>query len=217
VNDEIVFCHFPATGNVGNIVFKDIPCLLTLTNNPKTKYTIDAISLNGGKNWIGINQIKANSVIENLLRTNQLIKIIDTTNSEIKRERKVGNSRLDFVINDIYIEVKTPLIILPLKDGYVSDKIQFTKKITSVSTDRFFKHLDELSHNIKRSILLLLYMFEAKPFCPPKNNNGNGEKIKEKVLNSIQNGVEVWQVNCKFTPRAIELVDYYRCEKYLCN
>ncbi|MDR1498988.1 MAG: hypothetical protein LBS34_01730, partial [Rickettsiales bacterium] len=95
-------CHCPCTGRIGNIVFKNIPCLLTPTDNIKTKYTIEAISLSKlddrNKKWIGINQIKANRYVEFLLKTNQLPKILGTSDkTKILREKNIGKSRLDFV------------------------------------------------------------------------------------------------------------------------
>jgi len=205
IKNNIVQCHYPVTGRVGNIVFENIPCLLTPTNNVKTQYTIEAISLNDGKNWIGINQIKANKYIVWLIKTNQLPKMINTNGLIISRERKIGNSRLDFIVGNTCLEVKTPLIILPLKASYVGNNVKFIKSKNAVSTARFFKHLDELSAN--KSILVCFYMFEAEPFVPPNTKN----VIADKIHKSINNGVDMWQVNCRFSDAGVELVDYYRC------
>jgi sugar fermentation stimulation protein A len=199
-------------------VFKNVPCLLTPTDNIKTKYTIEAISLNKlndkNKKWIGINQIKANRYVEFLLKTNQLPKILKTNSkTEILRERNVGKSRLDFVINsNVCLEVKTPLIILPLKKSYITNKDIKFKEQEFVSHGRFFKHLDELSESLKTegtsSIMILFYMCEADKFVPPKVEN----EISEKVYKTIDNGVKIWQVNCKFDRCGVELADYYMAE-----
>lgn len=53
--------------------------------------------------------------------------------SEIKREVKLGNSKLDFLVGNTYLEVKTPLQTLQIE--YDTD-IK-TKKVSSFSsTDR---------------------------------------------------------------------------------
>jgi sugar fermentation stimulation protein A len=215
VNDKIEICHCPCTGRIGNIVFKNIPCLLTLTNNKKTKYTVEAISLNNlneKKYWIGINQIKANKYVEFFLQTNQLSKFLEIKkNNLIQREKIVGKSKLDFLVdNNIKLEVKTPLIILPLKNNYITNKNLEYKKDTPVFKERFFKHLDELSNvslHKQRSILICFYMFESLPFVPPVNKEMS---IQNKVYDTLNNGVEMWQVNCKFNEKEIKLVDYYK-------
>jgi sugar fermentation stimulation protein A len=218
LNGGLEICHCPCTGRIGNIVFENIPCLLTPTNNIKTKYTIEAISLNDvnapNKKWIGINQISANKYVEFLLRNNQLPKIIKINKkSIISRERFIGKSKLDFLIDDeVRLEVKTPLIILPLKSSYVTNRnLKFKNSNSPISTDRFLKHLNELSIssvNKHRSIMICFYMFEAEPFVPPKKQNDN-IAILDGVKNSIDSGVEMWQINCKFNEKYVELVDYY--------
>jgi sugar fermentation stimulation protein A len=213
IDDKIEICHCPCTGRIANIIFENIPCLLTPTDNFKTKYTVEAISLNNlnekNKKWIGINQIKANKYVEYLLQTNQLSKIIKINkNSIISRERKIGNSKLDFLINnEIRLEVKTPLIILPLKDNYKTNKNIKYNIGGKVSTDRFFKHIGELtdsSQNQHRSIMLCFYMFDAELFVPPKSEKTN--YISKKVNDALNSGVEMWQVNCKFDKNGLELI-----------
>ena len=40
-------CHCPTTGSIGNLILRDIPCLLSRSNDitRKTRYTVEAISL----------------------------------------------------------------------------------------------------------------------------------------------------------------------------
>ncbi|MDR2760872.1 MAG: DNA/RNA nuclease SfsA [Rickettsiales bacterium] len=217
---KIKICHCPSTGKIGNIVFRNIPCLLSLTNNEKTSHTVEAISLssigNGEKKWIGINQIRANRYVEFLLKNNRLPKIIKINKeSAVSRERTLGKSRLDFLINDeVWLEVKTPLIMLPLKKDYLTNKnVKFEEKVKIASLDRFGKHLDELTElslNRRRSIMALFFMFEALPFAPPKSVMGKENEIKKKVDRGLDSGMEMWQINCKFDKYGVELADYYR-------
>ncbi|MDR0249375.1 MAG: hypothetical protein LBI44_06965 [Oscillospiraceae bacterium] len=63
---EVVACHCPTTGRIGNIELGGRPCLLSKSTDPsrKTPYTVEAVSLNrpedAAKSWIGINQNAAN-------------------------------------------------------------------------------------------------------------------------------------------------------------
>ena len=63
-------CHCPSTGTIGRIIFKNIPCLLSKSQNDKrtTPYTVEAISLDKpnekNKKWIGINLVASNKYVE---------------------------------------------------------------------------------------------------------------------------------------------------------
>ena len=63
INNEVVTCHCPTTGRIGNIDLSGIPCLLSKSDDPKRKtpYTVEAVSLDleksKEKSWIGINQM----------------------------------------------------------------------------------------------------------------------------------------------------------------
>lgn len=39
LDGELHDCHCPATGSIGNIVFHDIPCLVSRSNDPKEKHS----------------------------------------------------------------------------------------------------------------------------------------------------------------------------------
>lgn len=217
IDSKTEICHCPATGRIGNIVFNNIPCLLSYNGSSKerkTKYTVEAISLNcpedKNKNWIGINQNRANRFVEFFIKNNQLKDII-SYNGSIFRERTIGDSKLDFLVGNSYVEVKTPLVILPLKDTYTTNKkveIKETSKFNSF--DRFLKHVNELSKSLKsheKAILLSFYMFEAERFVAPKVNKNH--PFVKTIRNAIKNGVETWQVNSKFDQYGIEVTEYY--------
>jgi sugar fermentation stimulation protein A len=221
VDGTLELCHCPSTGRIGCAVFNEVPCLLSESKdgkNRRTKYTVEAISFNGVKNphkkWIGINQTKANNYVDYFLRRGQLKEMVNTRtkSATILREQRIGDSRIDFVINgDIYLEVKTPLVLLPLKDSYItSEAMEFREHKRFYAFDRFFKHLEELSRH-KRAILMSFYMFEADKFIPEVDESDSTDrKIRDVVLKTRDSGVEFWQVNTKFTDREIRLVDYYR-------
>lgn len=209
-------CHCPSTGRIGNIVFKDIPCLLSRGNNPdrKTEFTVEAISLDKiekkNKSWIGINQNKANNYVEFFIRTNQLSRMIKQGEKVVK-ERKLGNSRIDFAVGGDYIEVKTPLIWLPSSKNV---KEQTHTKFNSF--DRLIKHFSDLTSNLKndaRAILLMCYMYNAEPFKPPKINKDN-IRIQRAVRKAVNKGLENWQINLKIDSHRVELLDYFELKMF---
>ena len=216
IDGKTEVCHCPATGRIGNIVFNNIPCLISESSNSerKTKYTVEAISLNSpndkNKKWIGINQNRANRFTEFFIKNGCLRNMIDC-GGKILREQTIGDSKLDFLIGNTYLEVKTPLVILPLKENYSTNsslEIKETSQFTSF--DRFIKHINELSKTLReheKAILVNFYMFEAKKFIPPKIKN---HPIIKAIKKAIKNGVETWQINAKFDEYGVEVADYYR-------
>ena len=85
---------------------------------------------------------------------------------EISREVKLGKSKIDFKVDDTYIEVKTPLPIINVKYG----KNIKTRPVSPFSgTERFEKHLKELTEALKgdeNAILLFVNQYiptEMKP------------------------------------------------------
>lgn len=98
ISNKIVKCHCPTTGRIGNIIFEDIPCLLSKAKDPKRKtpYTVEAISVDAintvNMKWIGINQNAINKYVENFLKNEQLNKLT-SNNCTVKREQTLGDLR----------------------------------------------------------------------------------------------------------------------------
>lgn len=211
LNGRTHICHCPVTGRIGNLIFNDIPCLVSKSDNPnrKTKYTVEAISLDFKtkkyKKWIGINQSKANEYVNFFLKQNSLLKMI--TGNKIEREKKLGDSRLDFKIDENYLEVKMPLISLPTKTHTITQK---HSKFNSF--DRLIKHFNDLGKNLKkgsRAIMLLCYVYDAKPFKPPIEDSSN-DKIIKIAKQSTKRGVEHWQINLKINKKGVKLKNYFK-------
>lgn len=214
INGDAVRCHCPTTGKIGNIDLAGRPCLLSKSDNParKTMYTVEAISLDREetkeKTWIGINQIAINRYVSYFLENNSFSKMIDSTGT-ILREQCLGNSKLDFFVNNTYMEVKTPLQTLQIDiPEYVK-----TKKMSPLkSTDRFTKHIAELGKSLKekqRAILLLCFMYDSPEF-KVREKSANYEKVKHTVNKSMEQGVEIWQANFKLNKDSINIIDHFR-------
>ncbi|MCA9487452.1 MAG: DNA/RNA nuclease SfsA [Nanoarchaeota archaeon] len=204
INKEVVRCHCPSTGRIGDIVFKDIACLLSRSKNKerKTPYTVEAISLDPlskkDKDYIGINQVKMNDYVDFFLKKGRFSKVVGK--EKILRERKLGNSRIDFLVGKTYLEVKMPLIILPSKN---SNKKEKQSKFNSF--DRLIKHFEDLSKSLRnnyKAVILLSYVYDAKPFSPPKKDATNSRIIKA-AKDAHKKGVETWQANFKIDKKGV--------------
>ena len=207
INGKKELCHCPSTGRIGNIIFNNIPCLLSKSNNRKrkTKFTVEAISLDKvtkkNKSWIGINQSKANKYIKFFFQNNLLPKIVDKP-KKIKSEVKLGTSRIDLLIDNTYIEIKTPLINIPSGNR---EKREVESKFNSF--DRLIRHYDELAKN--RGILIICYMYNAKRFVAPKLDKTN-KAIVSAVRKAILKGVSNWQINLRIDKKGVRIISGVR-------
>ncbi|MCM1234327.1 MAG: DNA/RNA nuclease SfsA [Ruminococcus flavefaciens] len=209
IGGEETACHCPTTGRIGDIEIRNIACLLSKSKDPrrKTPYTVEAVSAdnldNPCKNWIGINQILSNRLVEYFFETHQLDGIVSSY-SGIRWEVSLGVSRLDFLVGDTYLEVKTPLTTLQVKYG--SD-IK-TKPVTPFSsTDRFVKHINELAGSLKeheRAVLLTVYQYEI---TEPKERQKSTHyaEVSSAVREAKRKGLEAYEISMKFLKDGVEL------------
>ena len=215
VNGETVQCHCPTTGRIGNIDLSGRPCLLSPSDNPKRKtgYTVEAISLgrpnDSDKRWIGINQNAANRYVEHYLRNGGFPDMVEGT--EVRREVFLGESKLDFLVSDCYLEVKTPLQHLQVD---IPDYVK-TKKVTPFSsTDRMTRHMKELASSLEshqRAVMLIVFLYDNPGFRVVERST-NYEQVKATVEECVSKGVETWQANFRIDPEGVSLIGYFRID-----
>ncbi|MFH1249241.1 MAG: DNA/RNA nuclease SfsA [archaeon] len=213
INGKLHKCHCPSTGRIGNIKFEDIPCLLSESKNSdrKTPCTVEAFSLDESsalnKKWIGINQTKANEYVEFFIKSGLLKNMLGEV-KELKREVKLGKSRIDFLINNRdYLEVKTPLMLIPT-EGHKNHK---ENKKPLMSFDRIIKHFGDISKSIKnsRAIFLLCNMYDAKPFEVPKPSVSE-KRIANAARRARKKGLENWQINLLIERNGVSLIKCFK-------
>lgn len=215
VNGETVQCHCPTTGRIGNIDLSGRPCLLSPSDNPKRKtgYTVEAISLgrpdDSDKRWIGINQNAANRYVEHYLRNGGFPDMVEGT--EVRREVFLGESKLDFLVGDCYLEVKTPLQHLQVD---IPDYVK-TKKVTPFSsTDRMTRHMKELASSLEshqRAVMLIVFLYNNPGFRVVERST-NYEQVKATVEECVSKCVETWQANFRIDPEGVSLIGYFRID-----
>lgn len=211
--DRTLRCHCPTTGRLGDLELAELPCLYSTAQkrSRKTHYTVEAISTSGGQSWVGINQTAANRYFEFFLRNKSLSRLAI---GEVKREVRVGKSRIDFLVGNTYIEVKTPLIMLPAGEG-----VARVKRSRFDSFDRLIRHMGELKASLASGMkakIVLCYLYDAKPFRPPPPD-GSNYRILAAAQSAEEAGVERWQVNLKVTEEGVSLTRYFRSRPYAQN
>lgn len=210
LNGEIIRCHCPTTGRIGDIELHNIACLLSKSNDSKRKlsYTVEAVSCdewdNKEKNWIGINQVLSNKLVEYFLQTHQLDKMISQY-KQIKREVTLGKSKLDFLVGNTYLEVKTPLTTLHVAYG---NHVKTKPFSPFSSTERFAKHIEELTSSLaehERAILLTVHQYEIT-LQKPHYKSTHYDEISHVVHRAIEKGLEIWNADMKFTPIGVKIL-----------
>lgn len=214
INGEETNCHCPTTGRIGDLDIKGLPCLLSKSDDPKRKtpYTVEAVSLNKPeeqeKSWIGINQNAANRYVEQCLIDGKFKEMVGIPTS-VLREQFLGVSKLDFLVDHTYLEVKTPLQHLQI-DYPAHIK---TKKVAPFSaTDRFVKHITELGNSLKenqRAILLNCFIYDNPGFKVSERST-HYDEVKAAFDKSMALGVETWQANFEIQPEGVKLIKYFQ-------
>ncbi|MDR0678120.1 MAG: DNA/RNA nuclease SfsA [Holosporaceae bacterium] len=214
VNGKIERCHCPTTGKVGNIIFQNIPSLLSksVNINRKTPYTVEAFQWECGKDrnksWIGINQTAVNRYVEYFLKAG----LFNDTREAVHREQTLGSSRLDFRVGHCYIEVKMPLF-------YLFSKNESLNYQAPTSQERFIKHVSDLGNSLKnndRAILLTCFMFDAPRFIPPAPCERNA-KLVNTIKKSMTQGVEIWQLNLSINQMGVDFVKCFDISSTVIN
>ena len=212
VDGHAVQCHCPTTGRVGNIDLAGRPCLLSPSSSPerKTRYTVEAVSLDRPedfpKKWIGINQNAANRYVEHYLRSGAFADMTGT--GDVSREVFLGKSKLDFLIGDTYVEVKTPLQDIQLE---IPEWIR-TKKVTPFSsTDRFVRHITELADSLEthqKAVLIVDFIYD-NPGFKVITHSTHYDDVKRAVDSAKKKGVEIWQVNFEIDAEGVLLRKHF--------
>jgi sugar fermentation stimulation protein A len=218
IDGEVRRCHCPTTGRIGDVVFKNVPCLVERSNDPRrsTWGTVEGFSLDAPektvKSWIGIDQGRANDFVSFLIGSGQMERMLGKVRT-VRREVKVGDSRIDFLINeDILLEVKTPLHMLR-PEGYPNH----TSTDGFTSFERTMRHFTEISGHIsegKRGVVLLCFIFDAIRFRAPNANGRLSEEMQQAVRNANIKGVENWQVNLRLDRNGVGLLDYFKLDLF---
>ncbi len=213
IDNVVERCHCPTTGRIGNFEIMGRPCLLSQSENStrSTRYTVEAISLNRPedkmKSWIGINQNASNRYVEYYLNNGGFKDMIHVR-GKVLREKVLGKSKLDFLVDDTYLEVKTPLqdIQLPIPE-YVN-----IRRVSPFSdTSRLVKHMTDLANSLQtnqRAIILLVFLYD-NPGFKVISRSINYREVFKVVQSSISKGVEMWQANFKITAEKVKLSRYF--------
>lgn len=210
--------HCPTTGRIGNIDVSGRPCLVSLARGEgrKTAGTVEVVSLarpeDAGKDWVGINQNAANRYVEHFLRNGGFSDIVGTGHeNDVRREVFLGESKLDFLVGDVYLEVKMPLQHLQVE---VPEWVRTKKVAPFSSTGRMQRHVGELAKSLEshqRAVLLTCFIYDNPGFEVVEKST-NYDEVKAEMDAAQERGVEIWQANFELMPERVRLDRCFRIE-----
>lgn len=206
-----VEAHCPSGGTIAGIArkdFKQIPCLMSDhgdNTTRRTRYTVEAISLDNGHTYMGINQTVSNHYVHQFLQDEDVQSVL-SINGPVAREKKLGNSRIDFKVNDTYIEVKT---MVAEYYGKASKQLRALMKPQEPSVERMQKHIRELTREVdahkSKAIMLTVFQYDAPKFEPPVNNPKYAEFVEDLKI-AKASGVRQVRMNLRITDKHVELL-----------
>lgn len=211
LDGELVEAHCPSGGTIAGIPRKlmtQLPCLLSDhgdNTNRRTRYTVEAISLDNGHTYMGINQISSNHYVYQFLQDEDVQSVL-SINGPVAREKKLGNSRIDFKVNDTYIEVKT---MVAEYYGKASKQLRALMKPQEPSVERMQKHIraltDAVKSNNSKAIVLTVFQYDASKFEPPVDNPKYAEFVEDLKI-AKASGVRQVRMNLRITDKYVELL-----------
>lgn len=175
---ETVHIHDP--GRLKELLIKGVDVLFTYSKG-KLKYYIKAVHTKD--EWV---------LIDTALHSDIAMKVFKylpdlSEVKEIKKEVKIGNSRIDFALDSIPLEVKGVSLV---KDGIAL--------FPDAPTERGARHIREIiDHN---GIILLLVLRKAKAFCP---NWEMDPKFSNNLSEARRKGIEIIPVQISFDGKTL--------------
>lgn len=211
LDGELVEAHCPSGGTIAGIArkdFKHVKCLISDHEdkpNRRTRYTVEAVSLDNGHTYMGINQTASNHYVHQFLQ-NEDVQSVLNINGPVAREKKLANSRIDFKVDNTYIEVKT---MVAEYYGKASKQLMILMKPQEPSVERMQKHIRELTHEVNthksKAIMLTVFQYDALKFEPPVDNPKYVEFVED-LQAAKASGVRQFQMNLRITDKCVELL-----------
>lgn len=211
LNGTEVEAHCPSGGTIAGIPrkdFKHVKCLISDHEdkpNRRTRYTVEAISLDDGATYMGINQTASNHYVHQFLQ-NEDVQSVLSINGPVTGEKKLGDSRIDFKVDDTYIEVKT---MVAEYYGKASKHLKILMKPQEPSIERIQKHIRELTREVdahkSKAIMLTLFQYDAPKFEPPVDNPKYKDFVEDLKI-AKASGVRQVRMNLRITDKHVELL-----------
>jgi len=188
---ETLTAHVPNTGSMTSTWEKNWNCAVSKSDNPDRKLPYTLELTHNGVSWIGVNTANANKLAHEWLERNLILEL--SGYKTIKKEVKVGSSRLDFFLEDhpdsppCYVEVKS-----------VTLKLNGVAQFPDSISERGQKHLLELMELKKKGFRsVMLYIIQREDVDSMRPAHSIDKKYGELVKEAKSIGVEFIPCQCQ--------------------
>ena len=177
---KVETAHIHDPGRLKELLIKGTKVLFTYSNG-KLKYYIKAVRADD--EWV---------LLDTALHSKIAMKVFEylpefSTAKEIRKEVKVGNSRIDFVIDGVPLEVKGVSLV---KEGIAL--------FPDAPTKRGTRHVEEII--IHNGIILFLILRKAEKFAPNKLMD---PLFTKKLSEARKKGIKIIPVQVSFDGKTI--------------
>lgn len=224
VGGKTVRSFLPVTVNIGDFHLEDLPCLVAV--NPagrKTTHTVKAISVDEGESWIGIDLNFSNRLVEHFAHEGVLKPLMGDFKT-FKKEQALEGSRLDFKVDDLWVEVKTPVDTLHKSYGPTVRLAENRAAIVKTSRNpeaverrevlnpgRMEKQVKAMMEALKRgerAALLTVHQY-VPDTRKAYRQSGKKQTIKETLEAAYELGLESWKLDLQLTPEGVAFHNLY--------
>lgn len=197
-----ITAHTPNTGSMKQCAVAGLPVLFSRSSNEKRKYpySLELIEVDGA--WVDINTQRSNKVVAQALAAGT---IDDLSSYNIFAEKKLGDSRIDFLLQreragvteQVWLEVKNVTLMGSSVCACFPDAV----------TARGRRHLQELmmakQSGDRAVILFLVQRAAARLFSPAGDID---PAYADQLRQALDAGVEPYACQCETTPFNTEIV-----------
>lgn len=190
---QVVEAYIPNTGRLKELLIANTRVKLRRISS---KLGWKLVGVKKGNVWVSVDAIGVNSYFEKWLSEAKIF----SGYTVIKREVKVGNSRIDFLLSDgnerFFVEVKSCTLV---EDG--------TAFFPDAPTARGVRHIDELIRlkmaGQRVGVVFIIQREDGESFQP---NNNMHPAFAAKLIQAWRNGVEIYYIRSKYDVKRDELL-----------
>jgi sugar fermentation stimulation protein A len=194
--------HVPNSGRLGELLIpnREVFLLEGKASGPprKTRYTM--VLSRFGSGYVSVEAAGANHLFEEALGEGRLTELKKL--KLVRREKRVGLSRLDFVLEDeegrpVYVEVKSVSLV---EDGRAL--------FPDAPTARGSKHIEELiaqcRKGISTGVVFVIQRSDARSFSP---NDRDDPRFGQVLRRAFKEGVKLMAYRCEVNTRECRITD----------
>ena len=199
-NNRLVTAFCPNSGSMSGLSRPGMPVMLSKSDSRqrKLKYTLEMVK--AGKTWVGVNTHLANELARILLERGLAGGPLSGYKGSLKREHKIGNSRLDFLLSDgarnCFVEVKN----VTLKEG---SNALFPDAVTKRGT-KHLKLLTELAESGNDAVMI--YIVQRRDCHYFRTADEIDPEYASAFAKAVARRVDMRAYRFRVTPDAIHLM-----------